>query len=97
MRRMGERFFAVALEENDPEFLLSVIGDIARSRGMVQLARELNLDSKGLYKSLSTEGNLSFITVLQVLDKLGFKLLDCTGNRVWLNCRPEPRLNVVET
>jgi probable addiction module antidote protein len=64
----------VALEENDSEFLLSVIGDIARSRGMVQLARELNLDRKGLYKSLSTEGNPSFITVIQVLDKLGFKL-----------------------
>jgi probable addiction module antidote protein len=64
----------VALEENDPEFLLSVIGDIARSKGMVQLARELNLDRKGLYKPLSTEGNPSFITVIQVLDKLGFKL-----------------------
>jgi probable addiction module antidote protein len=64
----------VALEENDPEFLLSVIGDIARSKGMVQLARELDLDRKGLYKSFSEKGNPSFITVIKVLDSLGFRL-----------------------
>jgi probable addiction module antidote protein len=64
----------VALEENDPEFLLSVVGDIARSKGMVQLAKELNLDRKGLYTALSLEGNPSFITVVRVLDKLGFQL-----------------------
>jgi probable addiction module antidote protein len=64
----------VAAEENDPRFLLSVIGDIARSEGMVQLAQELNLDRKGLYKALSSDGNPSFITVSKVLDKLGFRL-----------------------
>ncbi|MFP3041481.1 putative addiction module antidote protein [Treponema primitia] len=40
-----------ALEENDPEFLLSTIGDIARSKGMTQIAQELNLNREGLYKS----------------------------------------------
>ncbi|MDR3304093.1 MAG: putative addiction module antidote protein [Treponema sp.] len=65
---------AVALEENDPEFLLSVIGDIARSIGMAELARELNLERHILRKSLPTESSPSFTTVLQVLDKLGFKL-----------------------
>jgi probable addiction module antidote protein len=64
----------VAAEENDPQFLLSVLGDIARSKGMVRLARELNLDRKGLYKALSSEGNPSFITVAKVLDTLGFRL-----------------------
>jgi probable addiction module antidote protein len=63
-----------AAEENDPEFLLSVIGDIARSKGMAQLARDLNLDRKGLYKAFSAEGNPSFITVVKVLDKLGVRL-----------------------
>ncbi|MHC6201731.1 addiction module antidote protein [Breznakiellaceae bacterium SP9] len=46
-----------AIEEKDLEFLLSVIGDIARSKGMAQLARELNVDRAGLYKSFSPEGN----------------------------------------
>ncbi|MDR2095315.1 MAG: putative addiction module antidote protein [Treponema sp.] len=64
----------VAAEENDPEFLLSVIGDIARSHGMTQLARSLELDRKGLYKAFSPEGNPSFLTVVKVLDSLGFRL-----------------------
>ena len=38
-----------ALEENDPDFLLRAIGYIARSKGMTQLAKELNLDQVGLY------------------------------------------------
>jgi probable addiction module antidote protein len=63
-----------ALEENDPDFLLSVIGDIARSKGMTQLAKELNLDRVGLYKSFSTNGNPSFKTVYTLLDNLGFHL-----------------------
>jgi len=61
-----------ALEENDPDFLLSVIGDIARSKGMTQISRELNLNRKGLYKSFSAGGNPSFSTVMSVLDNLGF-------------------------
>jgi probable addiction module antidote protein len=64
----------VALEENDPDFLLSVIGDIARSKGMTQLAKELNLDRVGLYKSFSANGNPSFKTVYTLLDNLGFRL-----------------------
>lgn len=63
-----------ALEENDIEFLLKVIGDIARSNGMAQIARELNLNRESLYRSLSQEGNPSFGTVVKVLDNLGFQL-----------------------
>ena len=63
-----------ALEENDVEFLFKVIGDIARSKGMAQIAKELNLNREGLYRSLSHEGNPSFSTVAKVLDNLGFQL-----------------------
>jgi probable addiction module antidote protein len=63
-----------ALEENDPEFLLSTIGDIARSKGMTKIAQELNLNREGLYKSFSPEGNPSFLTVVKVLNNLGFGL-----------------------
>ncbi len=63
-----------ALEENDMEFLFSVIGDIARSKGMVQIARELNLNRESLYRSLSQDGNPSFSTIVKVLDNLGFQL-----------------------
>ena len=64
----------VTLEENDPDFLLSVIGDIARSKGMAQIAKELNLDRKGLYKSLAPDGNPSFKTVFKLIDLLGLRL-----------------------
>jgi probable addiction module antidote protein len=66
-----------AIEENDPEFLLSVIGDIARSRGMARIARELDIDRAGLYRSFSPDGNPYFLTVVKVLDNLGFKLSIC--------------------
>jgi probable addiction module antidote protein len=67
-------FLEAALEENDIEFLFKVIGDIARSNGMAQIARELNLNREGLYHSLSEDGNPSFITIVRVLDNLGFQL-----------------------
>jgi len=63
-----------ALEENDMEFLFKIIGDIARSKGMSQIARELNLNREGLYTALSPQGNPSFITIFQVLDNLGYQL-----------------------
>ena len=63
-----------ALEENDMEFLFRVIGDIARSKGMAQIAKDLNLARESLYRSLSQDGNPSFSTIAKVLDYLGFQL-----------------------
>jgi len=67
-------YIEAALEENDPDFLLSVIRDAARSKGMAQIARELGLDRRGLYKSLAPDGNPSFKTVFKLLDLLGLRL-----------------------
>jgi len=67
-------YLEAALEENDTAFLLSVLGDIARSKGMAQIARELNLARESLYRSLAQDGNPSFNTVAKVLDNLGFQL-----------------------
>ena len=63
-----------ALEENDAAFLFKVIGDIARSKGMAQIARELGLNRESLYIALYPEGNPSFVTIVKVLDNIGFKL-----------------------
>jgi len=63
-----------ALEENDPDFLLSVFGDIARSKGMSKIASELNLDRKGLYRALAPDGNPSFKTVFKLIDLLGMRI-----------------------
>jgi probable addiction module antidote protein len=64
----------VALAENDAEFLFEVIGALARSEGMTQIAREMGLSREGLYRSLSLGGNPSFETVMKLLDLLGFRL-----------------------
>ena len=64
----------VAVEENDPDFLLRTIGHIARSKGMTKLAKELGIDRVGLYKSLAPDGNPSFKTVFKLLDLLGLRL-----------------------
>ena len=67
-------YLEAALEENDTETLLDVIGAIARSKGMAQIAKELHLARESLYRSLSQDGNPSFDTVVKVLDNLGFQL-----------------------
>ena len=67
-------YLEAALEENDTDTLLDVIGAIARSKGMTQIAKELNLARESLYRSLSQDGNPSFDTVVKVLDNLGFQL-----------------------
>jgi len=63
-----------ALEENDTETLFDVIGAIAKSKGMMMIAKELGLSRESLYKSFSADGNPSFSTVLKVLDILGYKM-----------------------
>jgi probable addiction module antidote protein len=63
-----------ALEENNIETLLDVIGAIARSKGMAKIASEIGVNRESLYKSLSREGNPSFATVASVLDVLGYRI-----------------------
>ena len=63
-----------ALDENDTETFFDVIGAIARSRGMMSIAKELNLSRESLYISLSPNGNPLFSTVIRVLDILGYKM-----------------------
>ena len=64
----------VALEENDIDFLLSVLNALARSKGIAQIAADLGVSREGLYKSLSPGSNPAFTTIVKTLDNLGFKL-----------------------
>lgn len=59
---------------DDAAFIAAALGDIARARGMVQLARDTGISREGLYKALSSDGNPSFATVLKVIKALGLKL-----------------------
>lgn len=50
------------------------LGDLARAKGMAQVARNANLSRESLYKALSGERNPDFATVLKVLAALGLQL-----------------------
>ena len=65
---------AIDESDGDPALVITALGDIARARGMMQLARETGLTREGLYKALSPEGNPSFATVVKVCKALGLKL-----------------------
>jgi probable addiction module antidote protein len=52
----------------------SALGDIARAKGMSQIARETGLGRESLYKAFSPDGNPEFSTVLKVVRALGLRL-----------------------
>jgi probable addiction module antidote protein len=59
---------------DDAAFIAKALGDIARAKGMTQLAKETGLGRESLYKALSGEGNPSFATILKVTRALGLQL-----------------------
>jgi len=67
-------YLEAALEENDPALVAAALGDIARAKGMTQLARETGLGRESLYKALSPSGNPEFATIMKVIAALGLKL-----------------------
>lgn len=69
-------YFDACLEEagDDPAFIAKALGNIARARGMTQLAKDTGLDRERLYNALSGQGNPSFATILKVTRALGLKL-----------------------
>lgn len=69
-------YLDACLEEDpgDGSLVRAALGDIARARGMAQLARDTGLAREGLYKALSTEGNPEFATIMKVIKALGLRL-----------------------
>ncbi len=59
---------------DDATGIARALGDIARARGMTQVARDAGLSRESLYKALSETGNPSFATVLKVAHALGVRL-----------------------
>ncbi|MBS0499858.1 MAG: putative addiction module antidote protein [Burkholderiaceae bacterium] len=69
-------YLEACMEEagDDAAFIAKALGNIARAKGMSQLARDTGLGRESLYKALSGEGNPSFGTILKVMHALGLKL-----------------------
>jgi probable addiction module antidote protein len=60
--------------EADAAFIAKALGDIARARGMSQVARDAGMSRESLYKALSGERSPGFDTILKVMAALGIKL-----------------------
>ena len=67
-------YMTAVLETGDSELLLLALGDVAKARGMSQVARDAGLGRESLYKALTPGAKPRFDTVLKVAQALGIKL-----------------------
>ena len=67
-------YLEAALEKGAPSLVAAALGDIARAKGMTQLARDTGLGRESLYKALSPSGDPEFAIVMKVVAALGLRL-----------------------
>lgn len=69
-------YLDACLEEDpgDGSLIRTALNDIARARGMTQIAREAGMGRESLYKALGEKGNPEFVTIMKVVRALGLKL-----------------------
>jgi len=67
-------YFDACLAENDPALIVAALGDIARARGISQVAKDTGLSHENLYLALSGDGNPEFSTIIKVVQALGLTL-----------------------
>ena len=68
-------YLTVVLEDNDPSLLAAALGDIARARGMSEIARASGITREALYKALRPDAQPRFDTISRVCAALGVKLV----------------------
>ncbi len=64
----------IAEADGDTSFVVKALGDIARAKGMTQIAEATGLGRESLYKALSAEGNPQFDTIVRVAKALGLEI-----------------------
>lgn len=67
-------FLEAAMEGNDPKHIARALGDVARSKGMTEVAKRSGLGRQALYNALSENGNPTLETLVAVLSALGLEL-----------------------
>lgn len=66
-------YMTAILEANDPDLLLLALSDVARAKGMTQVAKDAGLGRESLYKALAPGAKPRFETVMKVARALGVK------------------------
>lgn len=67
-------YLAEAAQEDDPDAFLQALGDVARARGIGEIAKETGLARTNLYRVLAPGSNPSYHTLRRVMDALGVSL-----------------------
>ena len=67
-------YVTAVLETGDPDLLLMALADVARARGMAQVAKEAGLGRESLYKALTPGAKPRYDTVMKVVRALGVQL-----------------------
>ena len=67
-------YLTAALEDPNPDVFLAAVRDVARARGMTQLATDAGLGRESLYKALTPGAKPRYDTVLKLLHALGVKI-----------------------
>ncbi len=67
-------FLSVAAQDNNPDVFLAALGEVAKAKGMAQIARDSGLGRESLYKALAAGAHPRFETVNAVLRAIGVKL-----------------------
>lgn len=67
-------YLTAALDDPNPDVFLAAIRDVARARGMAQLAKDAGLGRESLYKALTPGAKPRYDTVLKLLHALGVKI-----------------------
>jgi len=67
-------FLSAALEDENPDVFLRALQEVAKARGMSQLAADAGLNRESLYKALAPGAKPRYDTVLKVINALGLKL-----------------------
>ncbi|MCX6547056.1 MAG: putative addiction module antidote protein [Acidobacteria bacterium] len=67
-------YLSVALEDPDPDMFIAAVRNVAKAKGMTQLAKDSGLGRESLYKALTPGAKLRYETVLKLVAALGVKL-----------------------
>jgi len=73
-KEMIAEYLSQVLQDGDTNELIEAIGNIAKAKGMSQIAKDTGLGRESLYKTFSADSKPRFETIMKVLDSFGVKL-----------------------
>ena len=69
-----QAYLEAALEDDDPKYFLKALNNVARARGMMEVAKQVGMPRESLYRALSDNGNPNYSTFMKILAGLGISL-----------------------